>query len=657
MSIRFATFRVLVSAALAGALLHVGVGTSSASTSGLPTWSAPVDLSGSPSAIARPELAMSASGQYITSVWASNNVVHTRTSSDYGATWAAVQSHTVASDFADYQEIAMSDSGQYQTIVWRTNPGNNETARVIQTRSSNDYGATWSTTTNLTDPSSDATNPEIAMSTSGQWQTITWQEDAGANRVINARPSQTYGVQWGTALRVSPPTGRFEDPHIAMSDTGEYQTIVWEQEISPTSFQVWSSTSVLYGSDWDQLTASSHSTTSQVDPSPNIAMSASGQYQAISWFARNGSPATSEVRLTSSSNYGATWGTFTRSDPASTISSVYLAMSDSGQYQTLTWFSDDGTTQLVRSRTSSDFGSTFADEVDLASSTTVADVSRVRSVVSASGQHQTVTWAWGGNGARVVYAASSADFGASWATPVPLTSLMSDATFTDTVMSASGSQQAISWFLQDGNNDVVQISIGTIGSSGTSSGPRAQFLFLLPDGRECSDISPVTVQVGRQYELPGADAACVSMPGSVIEGWFVPAPADSSMFGSVNNPFPPGQLVNVFDSQQFTAIIREPILEVEYDANVGTDHACVAGDVPHTTEDGRSALVWVPRSDFAMARTPDRASCNPPDHVLTGWNTRGDGSGEIIELGAPLPATWESSSRNHYTLYAVWRSS
>jgi len=215
-------------------------------------------------------------------------------------------------------------------------------------------------------------------------------------------------------------------------------------------------------------------------------------------------------------------------------------MSDSGQYQTLTWYSDDGTTQLVRSRTSSDFGSTFASEVDLASSTTVADVSRVRSVVSASGQYQTVTWAWGANGIRVIYAASSADFGASWASPVPITSSASDVFFTSTVMSASGSYQAISWFLQDGNNDVVRISIGIIGSAEVSSGPRAQFVFLLPDGRECSDIGPVTVQVGRQYELPGADAACVSMPGSVIEGWFIPTPAESNTFGSVNNPFPPG---------------------------------------------------------------------------------------------------------------------
>ena len=143
----------------------------------------------------------------------------------------------------------------------------------------------------------------------------------------------------------------------------------------------------------------------------------------------------------------------------------------------------------------------------------------------------------------------------------------------------------------------------------------------------------------------------------MIEGWFIPTPAESNTFGSVNNPFPPGLVVNVVDSQQFTAIVKEPILEVRYNANVGIDNACVVGDVPHSTDDGRSALVWVPRVDFAMARTPDRASCTPPGHELAGWNTRGDGSGQTLELGAPLPATWESPSRNNYTLYAVWRSS
>jgi len=55
-----------------------------------------------------------------------------------------------------------------------------------------------------------------------------------------------------------------------------------------------------------------------------------------------------------------------------------------------------------------------------------------------------------------------------------------------------------------------------------------------------------------------------------------------------------------------------------------------------------------------MARAWDQAPCTPEGYELVGWNTAGDGNGEIIELGAPLPEGWETSSANEHRLYATW---
>ena len=189
--------------------------------------------------------------------------------------------------------------------------------------------------------------------------------------------------------------------------------------------------------------------------------------------------------------------------------------------------------------------------------------------------------------------------------------------------------------------------------------PQGQFVdftYLLPDGRECSSISPQRVQVGAMYALPGEDALCQTSDGSLVAGWVIPVPQGFTGYGSVHEPFPPGLPVRVTDSQRFTLVPYEQTLQVDYDANIATDDACTPADVLHGSQDGRVEYVWVPRADFSMARTPSQAPCQPEGHELMGWNTSGDGTGEVIGLGEPLPDGWATHRTNHHTLYAIWRA-
>ena len=191
---------------------------------------------------------------------------------------------------------------------------------------------------------------------------------------------------------------------------------------------------------------------------------------------------------------------------------------------------------------------------------------------------------------------------------------------------------------------------------GSNSGPGEPtvFRFLLPDGRECAAISPMLVEVGAMVTLPDANANCRTMPGATLLGWTIPVPAGFTGFGSSASPFPPGLPVQVIESQRFTAVLFEPILTFHYDANVALADTCVATGVADSR--GRIADVWVPRVDITRARFPTAAACTPPGHILTGWNTRGDGSGTTYQPGAALPTDWDKASTNTRTLFAMWRA-
>lgn len=183
-----------------------------------------------------------------------------------------------------------------------------------------------------------------------------------------------------------------------------------------------------------------------------------------------------------------------------------------------------------------------------------------------------------------------------------------------------------------------------------------QFTFLLPDGRECTSISPMPVQIGSSVALPGRDALCQTMSGASVRGWTIPVELGFTGVGSSSSPLQPGQVVQVTGSQQFTVVPYEPVLSFTYDANVGPGVECVATDAPNSSDDSREMSVWVPRADVSIARFPNRASCVPVGHELAGWNTAGDGSGEIFNVGAALPTSWEQYSVNRRVMFAMWKA-
>ncbi|HEV8024713.1 MAG TPA: hypothetical protein VGP37_07500, partial [Candidatus Nanopelagicales bacterium] len=170
----------------------------------------------------------------------------------------------------------------------------------------------------------------------------------------------------------------------------------------------------------------------------------------------------------------------------------------------------------------------------------------------------------------------------------------------------------------------------------------AEFTFWLPDGRECTNISPVSVAIDSMYVLPEAGADCRTSSGEEIIGWKV---------GWDDLVHPPGHPVLVIDSQRFTAVLKSQVLTVAFDANVAAQHTCTieTNDVPL---EYRTITQEVDRDDLADYRLMVRPVCRPFGHYFTGWET--GPTGELLPLGSPPPASWSTTDANTVTLYAQW---
>lgn len=222
---------------------------------------------------------------------------------------------------------------------------------------------------------------------------------------------------------------------------------------------------------------------------------------------------------------------------------------------------------------------------------------------------------------------------------------------------ADGYSSSTTWGICSEANSGYPFLVGTQPTNPCNVDPQAalaEFTYVLPDGRECTSISPQRVVIGTVHALPGREALCQTRAGSRVAGWLVPVPAGFTGTGSSARPFAPGDKVFVSGSQRFTLVPFEQVLRVDYDANIATSNTCTPANLTHTSNGGRLAHSWVPREIYSMARTPAQSPCQPAGYELTGWNTAGDGTGDTVEPGAPLPADWHTQNINHHTLYAMW---
>jgi len=177
----------------------------------------------------------------------------------------------------------------------------------------------------------------------------------------------------------------------------------------------------------------------------------------------------------------------------------------------------------------------------------------------------------------------------------------------------------------------------------------AELTFRLPDGRECGTISPVSVAIDSVYTLPAPGADCRTTDGAEILGWKV---------GWDDLVHPPGHTILIVDSQQFTAVLKEEVLTVEFDANVAAEHECFAGRM-YVPLQNRTITQEVDREDLTNYRIMVDPICTPPRHYFAGWSTTPAvaSDADLIPIGAKAPTSWATTADNNARLYAQWKPS
>lgn len=201
------------------------------------TWQASVGLGPVAGTVGAPQVTTSADGLRQLAVWqrlvSGLYVIQVSASADGGVTWSSPVDLSAAGGDASRPRMAVSADGMIQTVAWQRSNGTNT---IVQSRTSTDGGATWSAVQEHSAAGANSQNPHVAMSSDGTSQSIAFSTNTGAQSDLRVTTSDTAGSTWESAVTVSTVARQFADPRLAMSQDGTHQTVVFRAVIGADTF-------------------------------------------------------------------------------------------------------------------------------------------------------------------------------------------------------------------------------------------------------------------------------------------------------------------------------------------------------------------------------------------------------------------------------------
>ncbi len=203
------------------------------------------------------------------------------------------------------------------------------------------------------------------------------------------------------------------------------------------------------------------------------------------------------------------------------------------------------------------------------------------------------------------------------------------------------------------NGSYTQLGTLTIGSGGgSSSGASDSAVYPTvtfdPLGGTCTVPLTITNKNGSNstYLMPNEDQC--SRQGYRLVAWGDTEPDADGNPPAGASTYNMKFRANLTDSVTLYAYwaLDQDKVAVRYDANVGTDTECLAGDVNQTTRPQQTALALVDVGSASATSAP----CTPPGHKLAGWATAGNGT-QIVTAGGNLPSDLSGQT---VTLFAMW---
>ena len=304
----------------------------------------------------------------------------------------------------------------------------------------------WTPPVDVSAAGGSAFAPQIVVTGTNALSAI-WYRSNGTNNIVQSSASADNGATWSTPVDVSATGGSAFAPQIVVTGTNTLSAI-WYRS-NGTNLIVQSSLSTNNGATWSTPVNVSAALGDAVDP--QLVVTGANALSAI-WYRFNGTNLI--VQSSASADNGATWSAPV--DVSVTGGDAFapqLVVTGTNALSAI-WYRFNGTNNIVQSSLSADSGATWSTPVDV--STTGGDAAFPQIVVTGTNALSAIWYRNNGTN-NIVQSSLSADNGANWSTPVNVSTTGGNAIAPQLVVTGTNALSAI-WYRSNGTNTIVQTS-------------------------------------------------------------------------------------------------------------------------------------------------------------------------------------------------------
>jgi stringent starvation protein B len=386
------------------------------------------------------------SNNNIVAIWTrfdgTNNIIQSSTSSDQGANWSTPVNLSVAGQNAATPQLAI-DSNNNIVAIWQRSNGTNN---IIQSSTSTDQGSSWSTPVDLSVAGQNAATPQLAIDSNNNIVAI-WFRSNGTNMIIQSSTSTDQGANWSTPVNLSEAGQHAANPQLAI-DSNNNIVAIWYRS-NGTNNIIQSSTSTDQGANWS--TPVNLSVAGQDAATPQLAIDSNNNIVAI-WQRSNGTNMI--IQSSTSTDQGANWSTPVNLSVAGQNASNPQLAIDSNNNIVAIWQRSDGTNTIIQSSTSTDQGANWSTPVNLSEAGQDAEIPQL---AIDSNNNIVAIWDRFDGTNYIIQSSTSTDQGANWSTPDNLSEAGQSAGESQIAIDSNNNIVAI-WTRSDGANFIIQSS-------------------------------------------------------------------------------------------------------------------------------------------------------------------------------------------------------
>jgi hypothetical protein len=306
--------------------------------------------------------------------------------------------------------------------------------------------ASWTTPVDLSAAGRNSRAPELVMLSPGH-AVASWYRDNGSNFIVQTSVSLDSGATWSSPVDVSAVGGSAYRPHIVADSTGRVFAYWYRNNGTNLLFQESSSNDggLSWSTPVDISTAGGNVSDTQ------ISIDSADRLIAV-WIRNDG--VNSILQESYSFDHGSTWSSPVSLSAPGLDASSQRVIFDSVGRAVLTWSQSNGTNYVFQSRTSIDHGVTWSGPVSI----TVAGGSpNYPQLATDSSGHVIAVWDRSDGTNTVIQSNVTGDGGATWSTPVNLSTAGGNANTAQISVDSNG-RAIVVWTRNNGANWLIQSS-------------------------------------------------------------------------------------------------------------------------------------------------------------------------------------------------------